>query len=189
MHIFITGKKGIGKSTLLKAVVEKAMKDEIEQKSKSYKKITGFLTKRIWIESEERFATFLLPVRGSYNNVDEPSEENKLFYCDDIDNIKKSKERFEILGVEALSHINDGDIVLMDELGKIESLATAFKQRVLDVLDGRLGCANVYGVLQKCESDFIKSISERDDVKLINLTLENRDKIYREMCEKSFDET
>ena len=97
MHIFITGEKGIGKSTLLKAVVEKAMKDKIEQKSKSHKKITVFLTKRIWIESEERFATFLLPVRGSYNNVDEPSEKNKLFYCDDIDNIKKSKERFEIL--------------------------------------------------------------------------------------------
>ncbi|MDO5018603.1 MAG: nucleoside-triphosphatase [Lagierella massiliensis] len=175
-HLFITGEKGIGKSTLLKKIVEREITGSNEKKN-----ISGFLTKRIEDKEIKRFMVHLLNINGSFENIEKPSKENILFYCNDVNRAVNSAYRFDVLGSKALSRIHDKDIVIMDELGPSESRALKFKTAIFNVLDGKYGNVTVYGVLQKADSDFLTEISQRKDVKLIKMTIENRNELYNKL--------
>ncbi|MDO5028770.1 MAG: nucleoside-triphosphatase [Bacillota bacterium] len=181
-HLFISGEKGIGKSTLLKYLVEKNLDRPLDQENIKKGRLSGFLTRKLPSPKGEGngFSTYILRVRGSFEDIDQPSYENMLFYCGDPNRIENSLEKFNSLGCEMLAQVQDGDLVLMDELGPAESKAEKFQQRVFDLLDGKLGQVSVYGVLQKADSEFLDKIGKREDVRLIYLTLENRDQFYED---------
>ena len=104
-----------------------------------------------------------------------PSEENRLFMC-----MHKSDPaalpRFDALGCAALEDAGSCDLILMDELGPAEGKAEAFKQAVLDALDGNIP---IIGVIQKAESEFLNAIRNHRNVDIVEVTLENRDLLAR----------
>lgn len=152
-HLFLTGDKGVGKSTLARCLLAGHTP-------------CGFRTVRV-TGVLDRPSVHLLPAVGGV-----PSAENLLFYCGAY-----SCDRFDTLGTAALRD-RDGDVLLMDELGPAESGAKKFCEAVLAALDGDLP---VLGVLQKADTEFLRAVAGHPRVRLVTVTVENRDELRRAM--------
>lgn len=146
-HLFLTGEKGVGKSTLIDYLL-------------AGRTPCGFRTRRV--EGVlSRPSVHLLTVPDTT-----PTADNLLFYCGAF-----SPERFDTLGVAALQD-RSGDVLLMDELGPAESEAKAFTAAVLAALDGDLP---VLGVLQRADTDFLRAVAAHPRVRVVTVTRDNRD--------------
>ncbi|MBR3397979.1 MAG: nucleotide kinase [Lachnospiraceae bacterium] len=153
-HLFLTGEKQVGKSTLIKKLLSDNTRD-----------LCGFFTVRICSTSDGLWYTHLI------RPGEAPSADNILFCCSDKS--ADSSERFDILGCRALEE--SGDLILMDELGPHEEKAYNFKKRVLDLLNGS---TPILGVLQKADSEFLNSIACHSNVRVVEVTRGNRDSLY-----------
>ena len=151
-HLFFTGRKGVGKSTLVRTAIDG-------------KRVGGFFTKRVE-GLLERPSVHLLRAGAA----DVPSAENLLFCCGGAD-----IQRFEQLGCGALADTAGCDVLVMDELGPHEEQAAAFRQAVLRALDGDVP---IIGVLQQAESAFLRQVAAHPNVRVITVTEENRDALH-----------
>lgn len=163
MHIFITGSKRVGKTTLLSAIAA------------AYSgKVGGFRTVR---------NTTFLP--GQYtvhlfrpDEEGEPTQENLLFVCGR--KTPDTAERFDRLGCQALNQSTDADLLLMDELGPNEAEAEGFLGSVWAAVEGNIP---ILGVLQKADSPFLERIARHPNVYLLEVTEDSRDEISRRIPE------
>jgi len=84
------------------------------------------------------------------------------------------------LAVESIK-IRDGNhLIVMDEIGKMECFSSLFCRTVETALDSPnpvLGTVAVRG------SDFIRKVRGRPDIDLVEVTLENRDRLPRELAD------
>ena len=154
-HLFLTGDKRVGKSTLLRTWLERFPG-----------KVGGFRTVRTMEVYGDRFSVHLL------TPGEKPAEENLLFLCPPPKDDDGVVARFEEMGCAALEDTAACDMILMDELGPTEAKAEKFQQMVLDILDGDVP---VVGVIQKAESEFLSRIARHPNVSVLEVTLENRD--------------
>lgn len=145
-HLFFTGEKGVGKSTLLHALLRRYSGT-----------VGGFYTKKL------DGAVYLL------RPGEEPTEENRLFFCLD-DNAAEVSARFSALGLAALQV--PCAVMVMDELGPHESDAADFCHAVLAALEGDIP---ILGVLQRANTPFLQSVAQHPRVFLVEVTAENRD--------------
>ncbi len=154
-HVFLTGPKKIGKSTLIRTVLKHFSGN-----------IGGFCTIKTDRYLKDKNTVHLFPIGQPMI----PSEKNLLFLCgsSDID----SDLRFDRLGSQALQTSKDCSLILMDELGPHEAGAKHFHQTVLDTLNGPVP---VLGVLQKPTDPFWSDITNRSDVRVIEISEDNRD--------------
>lgn len=154
-HLFLTGRKGVGKSTLLRALLEG-------------KRLGGFFTLRV--EGVfDRPSIHLLRAASA----ERPAPENLVCFCGE-----RRPERFELLGPAALADTADCDIIVMDELGPSEATAQGFQAAVLAALDGD---TPVYGVLQQADSEFLRRVAAHPRVRVVTVTEENRDALRRQL--------
>ena len=152
-HLFLTGKKQVGKTTLLNKLLANSSKEK-----------AGFVTKRI-LHDDGFYYVHIMKPKGS------PTNDNLLFKC-----YKKSSDStslFEKLGCDALDC--KGEIILMDELGPHEEMALRFQEKVLTLLDGDIPVA---GVIQEAKSAFLDKLLHHPNVTVITVTEENRDQLY-----------
>lgn len=154
-HLFLTGDKRVGKSTLLRTWL-----------GQFPCKVGGFRTVRTMEVYGDRFSVHLVAPDGK------PSKENQLFLCPPPRDDGEVMARFEELGCAALAGAAECDMILMDELGPTEAKAEKFQQRVLEILDGEVP---VVGVIQRAESEFLGRIANHPNVSVIEVTPENRD--------------
>ena len=156
-HIFYTGPRGIGKSTLLQK--------HLAQFAGVY---TGFRT--VKVPCGDSFSVHMLPVDERVT----PAEENFLFCRDKKREYGENALRFDAIGCRFLADIEGAKLIVMDELGSAESAAAAFQDRVLALLDGEIP---ILGVLQEGESAFQQRVAAHPNVELIYVTEENRDSL------------
>ncbi len=154
-HVFLTGAKQAGKSTLLKKVLALFPGSP-----------AGFRTLRTRDYRQETWTVHMLPADGS----SAPTAENLLFVCgcqrDD------TLSRFDSLGPALLDTAPASALILMDELGPHEEGALEFHRAVWSALEGAIP---VLGVLQQPLSPFLLCVAQRQDVTLMTITEENRD--------------
>lgn len=155
-HLFLTGVKGVGKSTLLQALLAKRSGP-----------VGGFRTVKTQAVFPGRPSVHLL--RAALN--EQPTLENFLFFCGERWD-QEIAARFDRLGCAALAPCQGTALLLMDELGPHEAQAARFQQAVLDALDGDLP---IWGVLQVADSLFLRRIAAHPQVNLYTVTPENRD--------------
>lgn len=159
-HVFLTGAKGIGKSTLLRKALGSCTGD-----------IGGFFTVRTdaFLPGERSVHLF----RADEAPV--PSGDNLLFVCGRPD--AGAPERFDYLGRRAL----DGrcSLFVLDELGPHEGDALLFRRAVLALLDGGVP---VLGVLQAPAERFWPDIVHHPAVQVLEITEDNRDR--KEIAER-----
>ena len=92
---------------------------------------------------------------------------------------KAFPEVFDSFGVSILADAEDCDLILMDEIGKMERKALIFTGRVLELLDKDVP---VFGVLRKEGSTPLQEqIRNHSNVRLIEVTKENRDRLVPEL--------
>lgn len=160
-HLFLTGHKQVGKSTVLRRLLEG--RDAA---------IGGFRTVRIRLEDGASIH-MVRPGETEY------TDENRIF-SRRKGVLQIDPEDFDRIGCGLLAEAGNYDLVLMDELGPAEGDSARFRQAVLDTLDGEVP---VYGVLQAADSEFLADISAREDVQVVTVTEENRDDLPRILLE------
>lgn len=165
-HLFLTGEKQVGKSTLLRKLIEERQLD-----------CAGFETQAFYLNGERRGFTL-------HGRVDMPPYENDCICCARIGEKKAAPvpETFSQNGVNILklSLESASPYILMDEIGRLESKSEAFCAQVLETLNDN---KRVLGVLQRCNSPLIEEIMQRDDVTVLTVTQENREELLKKLCQ------
>lgn len=159
MHIFLTGAVGVGKSTILRQWL--SAHPEV--------KIGGFRT--VCGEAGD-MGVYLLP-------ADSPDTPHPAANLVGIRRLGGCAEVFDRLGTAMLKQ-DDCDLVLMDELGFLESNAELFKCRVLELLDGE---TQVLGVLKAKSTPFLDAVQSHPKVRVLGVTEENREEVLALLSE------
>ena len=165
-HIFLTGEKQVGKSTLWRKVLERSGICP-----------SGFQTLEYLVNGN--FRGYRLHSLGAVPEQFGNDVPVSVFLRRKLH--LPVSESFDIFGTELLRlALEDGGYVLMDELGIFERNAADFRQAVVDCLDGD---CHVLGVLQKADDPFLEAILNRPDVQVFTVTVENRDALVEPLLE------
>lgn len=166
-NIFITGEKGVGKSTLINRLIK-----EINLE------VSGFKTLPYEIENQRMgfYLKGLVETSDFINNRPISIQDNKTS-CTPI------TETFETLGVEVLrkSLKSSHSIIVMDELGRLERMAENFNHEVCKVLDSH---KMVIGVLQQVYVPLLEVIKQREDTLILTLTRHNTHYVHMKIKEE-----
>ena len=162
-HLFLTGCKQVGKSTVLRKLLER------------HPQPAGFRTLRI--PNEEGCSVHMFAPGET-----EFTEANRVFYkCKGV--LYLNIEDFDRIGCDLLEKSKGAALILMDELGPTEVNAQKFRRAVWETLNE---AAHVYGVLQVAESDFLDQVASRDDVLVVTVTEENRDELPQLLAQQGW---
>ncbi len=168
-NILITGRPGVGKTTAIKGILS-ALKIEPG----------GFYTEEIRVGRERK--GFMIKTFGGKSGI--------LAHVDGRGGPRVGKYRVDVESFETSTlreledAISNGQLVVIDEVGKMELFSQRFRELVLKALDGPVP---VLGVITESGNGFIKNIKQRPDVRLVRITMENRDAIIPEIKESLRD--
>ncbi len=153
-HIFLTGKKQVGKSTLIQKVLKRYTGN-----------IGGFFTVRTNEYLKDSCSVHIFRMEEEKT----PDEDNLLFVCGKPG--ANVSDRFDRMGCEILSECLGCSLIVMDELGPHEADAALFHEAVLKSLDENIP---IFGILQAPAEDNWPDIVNHPDVKVIEITEHNR---------------
>lgn len=156
LHLFLTGEIQVGKSTIVSSVV-----------SRLGVPVSGFRTVSVFRDGGES-DVFLIPASGSLSDCCSAS-----LLARRVPGRRPEvrEEVFVSCGVPLLSQCSGG-LVLMDELGWMESSSRLFQEAVFSVLDGPVP---VLGVVRDQRLPFLDAVRHHPRVEVVVVTRENRD--------------
>ncbi len=175
--IGITGMPSVGKTETLIKIIEKI--------EKSGYKIEGMITETL-LEDNKRVGFYV---------KDWQTNEREIFAHMDFD-LKDKVGKYgvdlsvlEKVGVTAIEKaINDEsiDIIIIDEIGKMEMLSEKFCETVIDALDSDKPI--LVTLHKKSRTPLLQDIRRRDDIRILEVTAVNKNllpyKIEKIMAEK-----
>ncbi len=159
MNIFLTGPVQIGKSTVLRRFLSAnpalrpggfATKNVPSAADGSVREV--YILPPVWTEAD------LLPSRVAARCADGVWE--------------RRPEVFDEVGTALLAAPGPFDLLLMDELGRLELGAAAFRAAVLSALDGPVP---VLGVVKPERNPFLDAVRAHPQTLVLEVTAENRD--------------
>ncbi len=162
-NILITGKPGVGKTTLIMKLIE-----ELDLNA------GGFYTQEMRIAGK----------RVGFKIITLDGEESILAHVDIKSPYRVSKygvnlEGLEKVGVEAIwKALDENDVIVIDEIGKMELFSQRFKEAVNAALNSE---KIVLATILLASNPYTDKIKRRKDVKLFYLTQENREKVREEI--------
>jgi len=156
-NIFLTGAPSAGKTTVIKKVIEglkcPANGFYTEEKKQDGKRV-GFLM------------LTLNGQNGYLAHQDIVSDFHIRRYGVSMDNIEQ-------IAVPAITPVGD-HVIILDEIGKMECFSTKFQQAAVDALDAS---NMVVGTITLGGNDFIRTIKDRQDIEILEVTLNNRNRL------------
>jgi nucleoside-triphosphatase THEP1 len=164
-NILLTGPPRCGKSTLIEKLI-----------SKIEKPMTGFFTREIG-EGGKRVGFLITTLDGKEGVLAHESSQSKVrlgkygVNLDDLDRI----------AVPAIIPSQPDQVVIIDEIGKMECFSPLFRETLMKVLDSPnpvIGSIALRGI------PFIERIKERKDLLLITVSEKNRDSLPADLVKK-----
>jgi nucleoside-triphosphatase THEP1 len=155
-NIFVTGPPRCGKSTLIEKLVLQIEKPK-----------TGFFTREIR-EKGRRTGFSITTLDGKEGVLAHESIKSKFrvgkygVNLPDIDQI----------AVPSMQPAGPGEVVVVDEVGKMECFSSLFRKTLMKMLDSD---HQMIGSIAQKGDRFIQEIRVRNDVLLVRVTEENRD--------------
>ena len=151
MNILITGKPGIGKTTVIRKIIA------------GCPNVEGFFTGEIR-ENRKRIGFAIETVDGrkgvlAHVGIKSPFHVSK--YSVNLQDIEE-------ICVPSLKL--EADLIVIDEIGKMELFSERFKEKVINALDTR----KVLATIMESPHPFTDKIKKRDDVCMYTVTEENR---------------
>ena len=178
MHIFLTGDVQVGKSTIINKTLAVL---KIERPG-------GFRSVSVPDLPDGAMSVYLLaaaekaPAMGDFNRVGIRKGCGR--------GIEKFPQAFETAGVQALKNAEQSRLILMDEVGRMESAAAQFSARMEALLDGSVP---ILGVVQKiADTPLTNAIRTHPNVRVLTVTKENREQMAQEvlrLISKELDRT
>lgn len=157
-NIFLTGERGVGKSGIVKNLLS------LLEVSPS-----GYCTE-FWNRSAENRRLCIYPAWEAPCFDD---EHTAAFFG----GAPQVTDKFDSLGSEYLAA--DGELVIMDEIGKLEENSLKFSLAVKKVLDSS---TPVLAVIRSGFPGWSAELAMRDDVKIITVTEENRNELPEQIA-------
>jgi nucleoside-triphosphatase len=161
-NILITGAPGCGKSTVIEKVVER-----IDHPA------TGFFTREIR-EKRRRVGFSIMTLDGRVGVL--AHEDNESPWR--VSKYGVNFQDIEEIAVPSMIPADNNEIVVIDEIGKMECLSLKFRETLAKVLDSPNW---VIGSIAQRGCAFIQGVKERPDVKVIHVTPQNRDTLVYEI--------
>ena len=159
----LTGSPGTGKTTVIRQAV-----------AMSKAKAGGFYTEEVR-SSGTRQGFRIITLDGqdailAYVGISSPYRVSK--YGVDISNLDN-------VGVAAIHRAIEGsDLIVIDEIGKMELFSPRFKEAVLKAIDSG---KKVLGTIMLSPTPFADDIKRRPEVKVIELTRANHEQVLKEI--------
>lgn len=176
MHIFLTGPVQVGKSTIIRKTLEALQ-------------ITpgGFRSVSVADLPDGAMSVYLIPAGEEAPSM---TEWNRVGIRKLARGIVKFPESFERAGIAALQSAEGSRLILMDEVGRMESEAAQFSARMEALLDGSVP---ILGVVQKiADTPLTNAIRTHPNVRVLTVTKENREQMAQEvlrLISKELDRT
>jgi nucleoside-triphosphatase len=169
--IFVTGRPGIGKTTILLRVVGAL-------KIKGYW-IGGMISREVREHgSRVGFEIFDISTKrkGWLAHVNQPIPPRVGKYGVNLEDLEK-------IGVKAILHaIENADVVVVDEIGPMELYSTPFKKAIVQAFESS---KPLFGTIHHNARDpLIHAIKTREDAEIVGATYENRKEIHKEILDK-----
>ena len=166
MHTLIVGERGVDKSTLIGRVLNALDRP-----------VYGFETKK-----EDSLADEL---RGSPVYIYDAWQErvrttgNLVGYCKNH-RFDAAAEVFDRFAPKLRKPVPAGGIVLLDELGFMESQAEEFCSAVLDLLEGDIP---IIAAVKNKHTPFLEAVQSHPKAKCFYITEENRDELFPQVLD------
>ena len=165
-NILITGFPRVGKTTLITSIIEEMKK-----------KVVGFVTeevrennRRIGFEIKTYSGRSLL-LASKKNTTSRYRVASYGVYLENLDTIIKHLS-------EEL-HTTDYELIIIDEIGKMELFSPKFRRFVIDCLEMK----KVLGTIMLRDNDYTRQIKTRTDTILFEITVANRDEMKNKIRE------
>ncbi|MCL2671548.1 MAG: nucleoside-triphosphatase [Clostridiales bacterium] len=163
-HILICGDRAVGKSALIARLLAHCKRP-----------VSGFLTDRGNPDAEGYRPTYIHPAGAAERMY---TKGNRVGCCGEHAP-RVFTEVFNHLGVQYLSEVLPGGIIVMDELGFMEAQAQPFVRAVFRALDGDIP---VLGAV-KCRQGvpFLDTVRAHPKAAVYQMDTENRDVLYEQL--------
>jgi nucleoside-triphosphatase THEP1 len=161
-NLLLTGPPGCGKSTLIEKIIAHIDKP-----------MTGFFTRELR-DQGRRVGFSINTLAGKQSVLAHETSKSRVRvgkYGVNIDAIDQ-------IAVPSLSPSNPDEIVVIDEIGKMECASSRFREVVLKVLDSE---HPVIGSIAQRGHPFIQTVRERDDVSLVLISETSRDSLLEDL--------
>ena len=165
MRLLVTGLPGIGKTTVIRATL----------KNLGDIRCAGFYTE------EKRHGG----QRTGFRIITLDGQEGTLASIDlgkapTVGRYTVHIEEFERLALPMIDpEITPADLYVIDEIGKMELLSRRFRDKLVDLLARPV---NLLATIAKKGKGFIEQIKGRNDIELIEVTRDNRDRLPGEIA-------
>ena len=164
-NILVTGPPRSGKSTLIEKVVQGISRP-----------VTGFFTQELR-EKGRRVGFSITTLEGKTGVLAHQSIKSTFR----VGKYRVNLEDLDQIAVPSMLPSTPDQIVVVDEIGKMECFSPLFKETLIQVLSS----ANlVIGSVAIKGDRFIQSIKKRDDVSLVSITEKTRDAALQLFFEK-----
>jgi len=168
-NILLTGHPGVGKTTMLKGIIERF----------PHLAMSGFYTEEIR-EKGIRLGFQAVAMNGSSAVF-----AHRNFQTDPEHRVGRYGVKPEVLETLVLAHLSPQGkavhLVIVDEIAKMELLSMPFREGLLQALDS--DCP-LLGTISLKGTGFIKQVKRRDDVELFKITTENRNVLGEQVCRR-----
>jgi len=164
-NILLTGRPGIGKTSIIKEVINSLKLDA-----------GGFYTKEIREGG----------VRKGFEIITLNGRKGILAHIDCKSPYRVSKYGVNIKDLEEIAApaiedaLKNKECIIIDEIGRMELYSPKFCSLVKKALDSE---KKVLGTIQARHNEFLDSIRKREDTKIMELTFENKKKIIEEISD------
>ncbi|MEE9233941.1 MAG: NTPase [Candidatus Acidoferrales bacterium] len=167
LNLLVTGKPGVGKTTLVEQVAERL---------RGRRRLAGFTTAEIRDSRGERQGFSIVTVGGERGELARVGARSRVR----VGRYGVNLEGFERLALPELAR-REVDLIVIDEIGKMECCSGRFRRAVEDALDAPV---NVVATLGIGRLPFFQALRERPDVEVITVTERNREALVTELCQR-----
>jgi nucleoside-triphosphatase len=167
LNLLITGRPGVGKTTLLERVIEQLH---------GTLRLAGFTTTEERDPSGQRTGFRIVTVEGKQGELARVGLRSSVH----MGRYGVNLEAFERLALPELAR-RDAGLIVIDEIGKMECASEHFRHAVQDALEAQV---SVLATLGNARLPFFLALRGRPDVEVITLTEHNRDAMVAQLCSR-----